>query len=81
MIFQYYKETDMLYIKLSDGVSMESEEVSAGIVFDYNEDNTVIGIEIEDASKSIDLSNIEIKALPVFNFILNEKPAEAFSRK
>ena len=27
MIFQYYSETDMLYLKLADGVSTESQEV------------------------------------------------------
>ncbi len=36
MIFQYYPETDMLYIKLSMGVSMESEEVAPGIVLDFD---------------------------------------------
>lgn len=82
MNFQYDKETDMLYIKLADGVSKESEEVSAGIVFDYNEDNRVIGIEIEDASKLIDLSHIEMSALPVYNLILNERAtAKLISRK
>jgi len=53
MNFQYDKETDMLYIKLGCGASKESEEVSDGIVFDYNEDSRIIGIEIEDASKLI----------------------------
>jgi uncharacterized protein YuzE len=33
--------------------SKESDKVIDGIVFDYNEDNRVIGIEIEDASKLI----------------------------
>jgi len=35
MIFQYYSETDMLYIKLSIGVSMESEEVAPGILINF----------------------------------------------
>ena len=50
MIFQYYSDTDMLYIKLTDGVSTESEEVTPGIVLDFDENNRVIGIEIEGAS-------------------------------
>ncbi|MBF0541485.1 MAG: DUF2283 domain-containing protein, partial [Nitrospirae bacterium] len=69
MIFQYDKETDMLYIKLAEGVSIESDEVSEGIVFDYNEANRVIGIEIEDASKFVDLSHIEMSALPSYSLI------------
>ena len=55
MTFQYFKDDDMLYIKLIPGVSFESEEVAPGIVLDYNDANQVIGIEIEDASKFVEL--------------------------
>jgi uncharacterized protein YuzE len=59
-------------------VSAESEEVAPGIVLDYDERNQVIGIEIEDASKFIDLSRLELSALPVANLILSERaPARA----
>ncbi|RLC74285.1 MAG: hypothetical protein DRI61_16950 [Chloroflexi bacterium] len=73
MIFEYYPETDMLYIKLVEGVSVESEEVAPGVVLDYDENNRVIGVEIEDASKFIDLSKLELRALPVVNLILSER--------
>jgi uncharacterized protein YuzE len=63
----------MLYIKLVDTISTESEEVSPGIVLDFDEQNRVIGIEIEDASKYIDLSRLELKSLPVTNVIFTEK--------
>jgi uncharacterized protein YuzE len=72
MIFQYYPDTDMLYIKLAQGVSIESEEVSSGIVLDFDEHNRVIGIEIEDASATIDLSRLEVLALPISNLVLSE---------
>lgn len=78
MVFQYYPDTDMLYIKLADGVSTESEEVAPGVVLDFDERNRVIGIEIEDASKFIDLSRLEVLALPIVNLILSERePAKA----
>ena len=73
MIFQYYPDTDMLYIKLVEGVSTESEEVSSGVVLDFDERNRVIGIEIEDASAFIDLSRLEVLALPISNLVLSEK--------
>jgi uncharacterized protein YuzE len=73
MVFEYYPDTDMLYIKLADGISIESEEVAPGIVLDFNEHNRVIGVEIEDASKFIDLSRLELRALPVVNLILSER--------
>ncbi len=67
MIVEYYPETDMLYIKLVDGTSYQSEEIASGVVFDFDKRNRVLGIEIEDASKSTDLSRIELKALPFAN--------------
>jgi len=77
MVFQYYPDTDMLYIKLADGTSAESEEVAPGVVLDFDEHSRVIGIEIEDASKWIDLSRLELRSLPVASLILSERaPAE-----
>jgi uncharacterized protein YuzE len=73
MIFQYYPDTDMLYIQLATGVSTESEEVAPGIVLDFDERNQVIGIEIEDASTFIDLSRLELSALPIADLILSER--------
>lgn len=73
MIFQYYPDTDMLYIELASGVSTESEEVAPGIVLDFDENDRVIGIEIEDASTFIDLSRLEVSALPIADLILSKK--------
>ncbi len=73
MVFQYDPSTDMLYIKLTDGVSTESDEVSPGIVLDYDEHDRVIGVEIEDASTFIDLSRLELRAMPVVSLILSER--------
>jgi len=73
MIFQYYPDTDMLYIKLANGVSTESQEVASGIVLDFDEHSRVIGIEIEDASTFIDLSRLEVSALPIANLVLSER--------
>ena len=78
MVFQYYSDTDMLYLKLIDRASTESAEVSPGIVLDFDEQDQVVGIEIEDASTFIDLSRLEVLALPIANLILSEKvPAGA----
>ena len=75
MIFEYYPDTDMLYIKLVDQTSAESEEVASGVILDFDENNRVIGVEIEDASKFIDLSRLELRALPIADLILREKVA------
>lgn len=73
MVFEYYPETDMLYIKLSDGVSTDSEEIAPGVVLDFDEHNRVLGVEIEDASKFIDLSRLELRAFPLVNLTLTER--------
>lgn len=73
MVFQYYPDSDMLYIKLTDSTSAESEEVAPGVVLDFDENNRAVGIEIEDASKYMDLSRLEVLALPIANLILSEK--------
>ena len=73
MIFQYYPDTDMLYIKLTNQASTESEEIAPGVVVDFDAHNRAVGIEIEDASTFVDLSHLEVLALPISNLILGER--------
>jgi uncharacterized protein YuzE len=63
----------MLYIELATGVAVESEEVAPNIVLDYDASNRVIGIEIEDASQIIDLSNLRLSALPIVNLVISRQ--------
>ncbi len=50
MKLNYYPETDSLYIDLIDRTSVESREVSAGVVLDYDAEGRVVGIDIDHAS-------------------------------
>jgi uncharacterized protein YuzE len=54
MKFHYYPETDSLYI-----------EISSGIVIDYDQGGQPIGIDIDNASKVVDLTRLEAEALPL----------------
>lgn len=72
MVFEYYPDSDMLYIKLADGTSTESEEIAPGVVLDFDGHKRVIGVEIEDASKFVDLSRLELRALPIADLILRQ---------
>lgn len=65
MKLAYYADTDTLYIGLRNHASAESEEVSEGIVFDYGEDGSLVGIEIETASARLDLKELVVSHLPV----------------
>lgn len=40
------KKADALYLRLDDSKIIESEEVSPGVILDYNGQNEVVGIEM-----------------------------------
>jgi uncharacterized protein YuzE len=63
----------LLYIEFVKNVAFESEEVAPNIVLDYDDTNRVIGIEIEDASKILDFTNLELSALPIVNLIVTKE--------
>jgi len=52
MKVKYDKETDILYIKLSDESIEESDQEKKGIILDYSKTGNLVGIEILNASKS-----------------------------
>ena len=45
------READALYLRLDDSTIIESEEVSPGVVLDFNEQNQVVGVEMLHLSK------------------------------
>lgn len=58
------READALYLRLDDSVIVESEEVSPGVVLDYNESNEVVGVEMLYLSKrtsEINLSSLQFE--------------------
>jgi len=77
MVFEYHPDTDMLYIRLAEGVSVESEEVAEGTVLDFDENDRLVGIEIEDASKFIDLSRLELSSLPIVSLHISSETTPA----
>jgi uncharacterized protein YuzE len=60
----YYPESDSLYIDLSLKPSSESREVAAGVVLDYDEDGNLVGIDIDNASQKLDLSEVVTSRIP-----------------
>ena len=65
MKFHYYPETDSLYIDLSEKSSADSREVAPGVVVDFDAKGNIVGIDIDHASKIIDLSRLETNSLPL----------------
>lgn len=54
MKIQYDPQADALYIRLLAGEVAESDEVREGVVFDYDTEGRVLGIEILDVSTRAD---------------------------
>ena len=64
MKLNYYPETDSLYIDLSSLPSVESREISDGVVLDYDSHGRLVGIDIDNASKKLDFSELKIVHVP-----------------
>ncbi len=60
------KEADALYLRIDDSPIVESEEVSPGVVLDYNESNEVVGVEmlhLSRRSSSLNLSALQFETV------------------
>jgi uncharacterized protein YuzE len=64
MKLHYYPETDSLYIELSSRPGAEAREIVEGLVADLDADGNVVGLDIDRASRKLDLSKVETFALP-----------------
>lgn len=64
MKISYYPDTDSMYIDLSERKSAESKEVSPGVVLDYDNSGDLVGIDIDNASKKLDLKELVLNKIP-----------------
>lgn len=67
MKLHYYPETDSLYIELNGAPGIEVREIVEGLVVDLDANGDVVGLDIDHASRKLDLSKIETIALPQVN--------------
>jgi uncharacterized protein YuzE len=65
MKISYYPDTDSMYIELSLKESIESSEVSPGIVLDYDSNGNLAGIDIDNATKKLDLKELILNNIPI----------------
>ncbi len=54
MKVQYDPAADAMYIRLAEGEVVDSDEVREGVVFDYDANGRVLGIEVLDLSRRAD---------------------------
>jgi uncharacterized protein YuzE len=65
MKIAYYPDTDSMYIDLSEKPSADSREVSPGVVIDYDEDGNIAGIDIDNASRKLNLKELVLNKIPI----------------
>lgn len=64
MRLHYYRETDSIYIELTDVPGAEAREIVDGLIADFDAQGNIVGIDIDGASRKLDLSKVETVALP-----------------
>jgi uncharacterized protein YuzE len=64
MKLNYHPDTDSLYIDLSEHPSVESREISDGIVLDYDASGNLVGIDIDNASRKVQMDRLVLSHLP-----------------
>ena len=68
MKIRYYAETDSLYVEFKAGPGTETREVSDGLNVDLDATGQVVGFDIDHASSRLDLSTLEVEALPIRSY-------------
>lgn len=64
MKLHYYPETDTLYIELKSTPGAQTREIAAGLNVDLDAMGDVVGFDIDQASRKLDLTSLETTALP-----------------
>ena len=64
MKLNYFPATDSLYKDLSEQVSVESREISEGVVLDFDARGNLVGIDIDNASSKVDMEKLILSNLP-----------------
>ena len=66
MKIRFDEESDIIYIRLDDSKKIvDSEEVKSGVVFDFDDQNRIVGIEILGVKRNIPLKQLKNIAFEV----------------
>ena len=79
MNIAYDKATDALYIHLADRASVDSDEVTDGVVLDFDANGALVGIDVQQASQRAGINNEAVKCTylekdNIFQVRLSDKP-------
>lgn len=65
MKLSYDPKTDSLYIDLAGRPSVDSDEVADGVVLDFDESGSLVGIDVQHASQKADIQKLSLLHLPL----------------
>ncbi|MBX3045255.1 MAG: DUF2283 domain-containing protein [Candidatus Kapabacteria bacterium] len=65
MKLKYLEDTDTFYMILSDKSSIESAEISDGLIADFDIQGNLVGFEILSAKSKIDFNDLFLESLPL----------------
>ena len=63
MKLAYHSDTDSLYIDLADQPGVKSRAVSDGVVLDCDVEGNLVGIDIDNASRKVQLGQLILSGL------------------
>ena len=64
MKLHYDPDKDSLYIDFNARPGADAREITDGLVADFDAEGRPVGIDIQHASRDLDLSTLETQALP-----------------
>ena len=64
MKLNYHPESDSLYIDLPEQPSVDSRDISEGVVLDYDANGNLVGIDFDNASLKVELTRLVLSNLP-----------------
>ena len=59
MRIHFDEQADAIYFRLDESPIVESEEIRAGIILDFNDADQVVGIEILGVKDRVPLANLK----------------------
>ena len=64
MKYFYDRKSDSLYVTLAERPYADSMEAAPGVVLDFDKEGRLIGLDVERASKIVDVSDLEMHEQP-----------------
>jgi len=65
MQIKYSPDADVLMVKLSSGIPVDSIDVAEGLIAHYSQDKKLLELEILDASTIVEMKDLTLSGLEI----------------